>query len=147
MANKFTKTAPVSRIKDTLGIKKDGLTSENFKVSFQYLDTSQKYGSGFRDWQKCGLLSKMMETLQGYCHKPLISQFDGNKFVAYDDFPPSDCTMFERPVNIPEDAHWARLHILNKTVVVGHYVGNTFFVVFLDKTHKFYLTKKDRNIK
>ncbi len=139
-------TSP-SKIKEILDSKTIHENQENFKISFQYLDTSQKYASSFRDWQKCGWLSKMLETLQGYCQQPLISQFDKYKFVAYDGFPDKEYTKFECPQNIPEDAHWARIHILNKAVVVGHYVGNTFFVVFLDKTHKFYLTKKARNKK
>ncbi len=145
MVSNFSKNKPTSQIVETLNKKQVFTKNENFKVSFQYLDTTQKFGSSFRDWQKCGLLSKMLETLQGYCNKPLTSQFDGYNFKAYDGFPQADFTMFKCPANIPEDAHWARIHILNKTVVVGHYVGNTFFVVFLDKTHKFYLTKKDRN--
>ena len=139
-----------------LGLKKDrgshvliqdkkeeaNVIAENFNISFQYLDTTQKYGSSFRDWQECGWLSKMLETLQGYCHKPLNQQFDGYKFKAYTGYPPSKKTEFSYPPNIPPDAHWARIHILNTAVVVGHYVGNTFYVVFLDKTHKFY--KKDK---
>lgn len=119
----------------------------NFKLSFQYLDTTQKYGSSFADWQACGWLSKMMETLYGYCHKPLLEQIDHYKFKVYGDFPTPECTKFKCPPNIPEDANWARIHILNRAVVVGHFIDNTFYVVFLDKTHKFYLTKKDRKIK
>lgn len=36
----------------------------NFKISFQYLDTTQKYGSSFKDWQKAGLLSKAMKRVK-----------------------------------------------------------------------------------
>lgn len=43
----------------------------NFKISFQYLDTAQKYGSAFKDWQNIGLLSYALETLHGYCCSPL----------------------------------------------------------------------------
>ena len=35
----------------------DTTKTQNFKISFQYLDTSQKYASSFKDWQKAGLLS------------------------------------------------------------------------------------------
>lgn len=118
------------------------LIDDNFKISFQYLDTTQKYGSSFHDWEKCGWLSKMLKTLQDYCHKPLYAQFDNYKFKAYTGFPPPEKTEFIHPANIPLDAHWARIHILNKAVVVGHYVDNTFYVVFLDKTHKFYKKEK-----
>lgn len=113
-----------------------------FKVSFQYLDTTQKYGSSFKDWQKCGLLSKALDVLQGYCCSPLRAQIDGVKFSIYDSFPPEDKTLFQFPKNVPEDAHWARIHVTGPAVLIGHVVNDTFYVVFLDKTHKFYLTKK-----
>ncbi len=52
--------------------------------------------------------------------------------------------MYEYPKNVPEDAHWARIHVNGPAVIVGHIVNDTFYVVFLDKTHKFWLTEKDR---
>jgi len=131
---------------ETKAIQKESVTDDgrnsNFKVSFQYLDTTQKFGSGFKDWQNCGLLSKAMEVLQGYCCSPLRSQIDGDKFSIYNDFPPKEKTMFTFPKNVPEDAHWARIHITGPAVIIGHIVNDTFYVVFLDKTHKFYLTKR-----
>lgn len=144
---KFSKGGSPSKIQSALSQKSKEEAKGNFNVSFQYLDTSQKYGSSFKDWQECGLLSKMMETLQGYCCRPLREQFDGDKFAHYGGFPPQERTKFKCPANIPEDANWSRIHINNKSVVVGHYVGNTFYVVFLDKTHKFYLTARDVNKK
>lgn len=113
----------------------------NFKVSFQYFDPSQKFASSFKDWQKDGLLSKAMETLAGYCKRPLVDQIDGSKFTVYGDFPDNDNTRFERPAHVPEDARWARIHINGPAVLAGHVVNDTFYVVFLDKTHKFWLTK------
>lgn len=56
---KFSKEKKEATIKTTFLSKINSQEdSENFKVSFQYLDTTQKYGSGFKDWQACGLLSK-----------------------------------------------------------------------------------------
>lgn len=117
----------------------------NFKVSFQYVDSSQKYASSFRDWQKNGLLSKMLELLQGYCCRPLQEQIDGDKFTKYGNFPDDASTLFKFPKHVPEDADWARIHITGPVVIVGHLVGDTFYVVFLDKTHKFWLTKRVKN--
>ena len=118
--------------------------TSNFKLSFQDLDITQKYGSGFREWQKVGLLSHAMDTLKGFCCSPLIKQVDGEKFAVYNSFPPENTTMFEYPQNVPEDAHWARIHVNGPAVIVGHIVNDTFYVVFLDKTHKFWLTEKER---
>lgn len=125
----------------------DTTKTQNFKISFQYLDTSQKFGSSFKGWQKDGLLSTALETLRGYCCSPLLEQVDGNKFAIYGAFPPKDRTMFEYPIGVPEDANWARIHINNKAVIIGHVVRDTFYIVFLDKEHKFYLTSKCINKK
>ena len=144
---KFRKDKQKSAIQQALDKKKSNSVNDpdftsNFKLSFQYLDTTQKFGSTFRDWQSCGLLSSMLETLKGFCYKPLFGQVDGDKFAIYGDFPPTDKTMFDCPQSVPEDANWARIHITGAAVIAGHIVGDTFYVVFLDKTHKFWMTKK-----
>jgi hypothetical protein len=120
---------------------------KNFKISFEDYDSSQKYGSSFKDWQKCGLLSATMELLQGYCQRPLLEQIDGKKFTRYGNFPKNDETCFEYPAHVTPDADWARIHITGAAIIAGHIVTDTFYIVFLDKTHKFFLTKKARNIK
>ena len=141
---KFKKTKEPSVVTQTLSSKKttSNTTFGNFKTSFQYLDHSQKYASGFKDWQKHGLLSKALETLQGFCCGRLLEQVDGSKFAIYGDFPKKGDTLYEKPAHVPEDANWARIHVNGPSVIVGHIMGDTFYVVFLDKTHKFWLTKK-----
>lgn len=143
MAKNFQKHKNKSFIKETLEQKKTiSQQEENFKISFQYIDSTQKFGSSFKDWQKVGLLSKTLEALSGYCCKPLLEQVDGDKFSIYGGFPPNDKTLFEFPLHIPEDANWARIHITGPAVIVGHIIADTFYVVFLDKSHKFWLTKR-----
>ena len=138
---RLVKKKVCTKVIDKASVNDEGRIA-NFKVSFQYLDTTQKYASSFKDWQKCGLLSKAMDVLQGYSCSPLRSQIDGVKFSVYDSFPPEEKTMFVYPKNVPEDAHWARIHVNGPAVIIGHIVRDTFYVVFLDKTHKFFLTKK-----
>ena len=146
MASKFNKQKQPSFIAETLAKKRvvEDIHTHNFKVSFQYLDTTQKFGSGFKDWQKDGLLSKAMEVLQGYCCTPLMPQVDGTKFTIYGDFPSPEKTSFVKPPNIPEDANWARIHVTGVAIIAGHVLVDTFYVVFLDKRHKFYLTERAR---
>ena len=115
----------------------------NFKISLQYFDPQPLYASCFKDWQKEGLLSKALETLWGFCHKPLMQQVDGEKFSIYNSFPPPDKTKFEYPKHVPEDAIWARIHVNGPAVLIGHIVRDTFYLVFLDKTHKFWLTRRE----
>lgn len=114
----------------------------NFKVSFEHYDKTQPYGSSFKDWQKVGLLSKAFETLQGYCCSPLEDQLGSDKFGTYKRFPKPTDTLYKYPPMVPPDAKWAKLHITGPAVIIGHIVQNTFYVVFLDKTHKFWLTKR-----
>lgn len=146
MANfKLKKSKHPSSIESVLNSKRsvnDSALKSNFKISFQYLDTTQKFGSSFKDWQSCGLLSNMLDTLKGFCARPLLEQIDGDKFCIYGDFPSVDKTKFTYPQNVPEDANWARIHVNGPAVIVGHVVSDTFYIVFLDKTHKFFLTKR-----
>ncbi len=132
--------------KESLKLDKTSVVSQekagNFKVSLQYFDPHPMYASGFKDWQKDGLLSKALETLYGCSHKPLREQVDGDKFSIYTSFPPSDRTKFEYPKHVPEDAQWARIHVNGPAVLIGHIVRDTFYLVFLDKTHKFWLTRR-----
>jgi len=129
---------------DTLEKKKSNISSnknQNFVVSFADFDSSQRSGSSFKDWDKIGLLSTMLSVFQGYCCSPLQSSLD-SKFTIYGDFPPADKTKFARPTHVAEDAQWARIHLNNKTIVAGHVINNTFYVVFLDKFHHFYISEK-----
>lgn len=143
MAGYKSKQKPAPFIKHKPRSVNEAGRNANFKLSFQYLDTAQKFASSFKDWQKAGLLSHAMETLYGYCCSPLMTQVDGDKFAIYGSFPPKEKTMFEYPKHVPEDANWARIHINGPSVIVGHIVNDTFYVVFLDKTHKFWLTKRE----
>lgn len=131
-----------SSIKVDRGSVSDEKNTHNFKLSLAYFDPEPPYASSFRDWQKVGLLSHALETLQGYCKRPLREQIDGDKFTIYTSFPSAEKTKFEYPKHVPEDAHWARIHVNGPAVLVGHIVGDTFYLVFLDKTHKFWLTKR-----
>lgn len=143
----LNKKKPKSHLKEALEKKeKLGEDKENFRISLEDFDSSQKYSSSYRDWQGIGLLSTTLECLGGYCKRPLLEQVDGKKFTIYGDFPLPKDTLFIRPKHVTEDANWARIHVNGPAVIVGHIVGNTFYLVFLDKTHKFWLTKKAKGI-
>lgn len=143
----FKKRKPAStEIVQSLSTKRTNLDtglSENFKISFVHMDTRQKCASTFRDWQNDKLLSHAMDVLASYCKRPLLEQLS-DKFTLYGSFPEPDFTRFKCPTFIPEDAKWARIHVNGKSIIAGHIINETFYVVFLDKHHHFYLTKKER---
>ena len=142
MNGKFNKPhTKDSAIKSALANKNTTVEKETKNLNFSFEDfcSNQKFASSFRDWQKDGLLSKAMETLNGYCKSPIVYN---DKFTFYGDFPKPEQTMFTFPGHVAEDASWVRIHVTGPAVVVGHIIRNTFYVVFLDKTHKFFLSGK-----
>lgn len=109
----------------------------NFIVSFQFLDREQ--GQDFEDWEKEGLLLKMLNTLRDYNCKTLQENL-GNNFKIYGEFPQH--SKFTKPKHVPGDAKWASLHIQGKECLAGFVNENIFYVVFLDKNHEFWPTEK-----
>lgn len=148
MAKKgFQKHKEKSFIKKTLEDKQNRSVNDpdrlcRFQISLQYYNDDQPSNGTLLDWQNNGLLADALNVLKGYCQRPLQEQIDGDKFVVYKGFPPKDKTDFSFPENVPEDAHWARIHVKGQVVIVGHVVNNTFYIVFLDKNHCFWKSKR-----
>lgn len=111
-----------------------------FLLSMKHLDQNQ--GDTLYDWQASGILAHAIEVLSNYCKGSLKSQVDKKKFTIYGDFPPSDKTEFTHPDHVPEDAEWARIHTTGVRCLIGHIVSNTFYLVFLDAEHKFWISEK-----
>ena len=109
----------------------DGLVVFNFK----FLDPQQ--GQSFRDWEEQKLLSQALDVFKNYSSQKMSSAFS-QRFKCYPDFPEN--TDFTHPRHVPEDAHWASMHLQGKPCVIGHVYGNVFYVVFLDKDHRFCIT-------
>jgi hypothetical protein len=139
----FNKKKETPHLISFLSEKKSSLSknSDNLNFSFEDYCCKQKYASSFLDWQKCGLLSKAMEVLHGYSKSPVIFDTSG-KFTLYNDFPKSNETLYDFPEHVTPDASWVRIHINGPAVIIGHIVSSTFYVVFLDKTHKFWLNQR-----
>lgn len=63
------------------------------------------------------------------------------KIYSKNSFPTE--TAFEHPKHIPQDIDWSSMHIGNKPCIIGYFEDrNIFYVVFLDKDHEFWITKK-----
>ncbi len=129
-----------SVINDYLNQKKsisDLQDSSDFVLSFKHLDKQQ--GSDIYKWEKDNMLALALDTMGNYCCRPLKEQFS-DKFTVYGGFPKK--SNFTHPAHVPMDANWARIHINGLHVIAGHIVKNTFYVVFFDNDHTFYITEK-----
>ena len=130
------------------------------KFNFSYF-TIDEAGQDFKDWTQ-NELSKLLDKLKEYSKFPLNywkNQTQGRypTFVTYDSFPSN--TDFTLPKHIPHQAVWSRFHLENKVRLIGFTIPeeynnkvhtttnkrfdiNTFYIVFLDKEHRFYKVEK-----
>ena len=109
-------------------------------ISFKHLDKTQ--GQSFEDWESEKILARAVNTFSEYCHGTIEAQCCTDRFKPYRDFPPQERTDFIFPNHVPQDAEWACMHITGKQCVAGHIFHNVFYVVFLDKKHRFWITEK-----
>lgn len=113
---------------------------QHLVISFKHLDKNQ--GQTFSDWENDGILSEALETLSSFCHDTVQKQCCTDKFKPYGNFPTKEKTDFTFPNHVPPDAEWASMHINGLQCLAGHIYKNIFFVVFLDKNHRFYISTK-----
>lgn len=149
--------------KVSLDDKNNDLTSR-CKFNLSYFDNSQETGQDFNDWTEAQLV-KLLNKLKEYSKSSLkywsnqkigTGKHKKDVFANYGSQFPSN-TDFKRPSYIPHQVEWARFSLENKVRLIGfviphEYHGeihsqtkeifdeNTFYIVFLDKDHKFYKT-------
>lgn len=130
------------------------------KFNFKFFDSEQEHGSSFDDLtdEEAKKLLKKLVSFSGKSLTEWAAENAGGKgltvYSLYGDFPkPSG---FKHPVHVPHDAVWGRFRLGNKYRLVGFvipeafslvnkdgfcYEKNTFYIVFIDKEHKFYQTE------
>jgi len=118
---------------------KSGSEPEQKKLLFSFKDFDHTQGQTFSQWEKESLLNVMLDKLKEYSKKT-ITEAKKAGFTIYGSFPPK--FLFKHPKFITEDAIWASMHIQGKECIAGHVVGSVFYIVFLDKDHKFWITEK-----
>ena len=141
----------------------DTLT-QRCKFNFHYF-TLQKAGQDFQDWNHQKLI-KLLNKLKNYNENSLaywqkgpIGKGSGHVLEIYGNFPQKQNTDFISPKSIPLDVRWGRFRLDSASRLVGFVVPdklhntfhsatgeifdkNTFYIVFLDKDHKFYKMEK-----
>jgi hypothetical protein len=131
------------------------------KFNFSYFDVQNGISQDFQDWSYEELV-KLLEKFKNYSEFSL-THWQREKvgkysvFVVYDQFPIN--TDFTKPKHIPHQALWARFHLENMVRVIGFVIPdeyadkahpktasrfdtNTFYIVYLDKEHRFYKTER-----
>ena len=127
--------------------------------SMRYFDKSQLAGQDFKDWtdkERLDLLNKLKE-YSSNTKKYWLNErcgAGGLKILAiYGDFPVN--SDFEWPKHLPkEGVRWARFRLDQQMRIIGFFVDeetartyslstDTFYLVFLDRDHRFYKTEAE----
>ena len=112
------------------------------KILYSFKDFDKNQGQSYTDWEVEELLSAMVEKFGHLCEMTLLEAKRQNLITEYGAFPPK--SDFKHPKHIVEDVNWAVIKNVKgqKGRVAGHIMGNIFYIVFLDKDHRFYITEK-----
>ncbi|WP_191831309.1 hypothetical protein [Pseudomonas fluorescens] len=143
----------------TTDIENSGILKYS-KINFKFFDVDQEPSSSFDDLSEIEAKS-LLKKLHSFSGKSLNEWAQENAggnglkvYARYNDFPKN--SDFTHPPHVPHDALWGRFRLGNKYRLVGfvipdllhgegksgfHYDKNTFYVVFIDKEHRFYKTE------
>jgi hypothetical protein len=125
----------------SLQLKTQGLEKKEFLVfGLRNLDRSQ--GEKLEEWEENKLLSKALERISGLCSMTLQQAITSQIIKIYGKGIPPKSDFF-LPNHLPEDTEWASIRIQGKERIIGFIErGFIFQIVFLDKEHLFYHSKK-----
>jgi len=160
---KFNNTKKESYLKNftlsSIDLDNDDIT-KRCKFNFSYMDFNQPAGQKFEDWGSNQLV-KLLNKLKDYSRESLKywnQQKIGANHVLefYEKFPIN--SEFKHPKHVPHQAVWARFRLEGSVRLIGFVLPenyhktlhkgtneifdcNTFYAVFLDANHKFYLSQ------
>lgn len=110
--------------------------------SFQYLVNIDSVGQSLADWAKddgkllLGLLQKMVHLSK----QTRATAGSDSTLTVYDSFPDPDKTDFDCPPGLQAEKQWAVIRNIGgqKPRAAGFFRDNVFYLVYLDKEHKFW---------
>lgn len=137
---------------------------KKMKFNFSFFDGNQEPGQDFSELTKSDVL-KVIDKLKNFSGND-VSYWRNQRcgggglkmFAEYGSFPKN--SDFNHPRHVPHDVMWARFRLEAKFRLIGFLVPselhdkacsdsgycfdrNTFYVVFLDKQHRFYKKEND----
>lgn len=135
------KSSASQRIAGTRTERTVGESEPLITISFKDYDNSQ--GQTFEQWQTDGLLAKLMTKLVEICQKNRTTASQQKILDIYGDFP--NDSKFKIPPYIETEVKWGTIRNIGgqKIRVAGYMIDNVFYVVFLDREHKFAPSSKN----
>lgn len=117
-----------------------GVKKRTISFSWEKLDINQ--GQSIKEWENEGLLSQLCERMRQVGQNEATVALAQQLIKQYTQvgFPPN--SEFTIPKHV-SPTYWGVMHITpsSKEVVAGYIENDIFYIVFLDKDHKFWPTK------
>jgi hypothetical protein len=114
--------------------------------SFKDLDETQPKNNpqSLAAWHKGNLLKSFFKRLQDLSRLTRDEATKQQQIKIYGDFPKDKDTDFHHPKHVDDNVAWSVIKAVGgqKGVVAGYIVESTFYVVFLDQNHRFWISKK-----
>lgn len=145
MGNKRNKPLKSSSPKpDSKDIKTTA--NDNFiNISFRYFkDIDNDPAQSLKTWKDDDRLWDMMLALQYITYENITKVQSTEKITLYRKFPSKDKNDFPCPNDLQEDLNWGTIQNIGgqKARIAGFLKENTFYLVYLDKNHRFWITKR-----
>ncbi|NOX88348.1 MAG: hypothetical protein GXO77_04920 [Calditrichaeota bacterium] len=109
-------------------------------VVFSLKDFDINQGQTFEKWEQERILANLLTRLRQLSMFSVEEAIQRQIIKPYDAFPQN--SEFCHPKHIPEGVRWATIRIKGKERIAGYIDENVFYIVFLDKDHKFWISKK-----
>lgn len=149
MANKFSRKENIRDKNESKQITASNLTpkKEFLIFSFKDFDETQPKDSPqtLQLWSNDGLLKPFFERLHELSKLTRQEAEQQKQIKIYGEFPPKNKTLFFHPQHV--DANIKSWGVIKKVggqkgVVAGYIIENTFYIVFLDHEHQFWISEK-----
>ena len=123
--------------------------TSHISFNYQFLSSGSDYGQSFEEWDRERIILDLNEKLKSFSGKSKTELMSDGVLCIYGEYPSN--SGFKYPASLPKEKgkiHWARLTITGKRRVIGFFSpgaereSDVFYVVFLDKDHKFYPSEK-----
>ena len=122
--------------------KRDAYVKKQRNITFSFSKHIQGEGQTIEEWSNLGLLKKLIIRIKYLGQHPttVVRQNKWIKEYHKVHFPPN--SEFKEPKHV-SGVIWAVMHITenSKEVVVGFIEEDVFYIIFLDKDHKFWPSK------
>jgi hypothetical protein len=142
--NRNRKCSFGKRKENTREERKGSSISQLLTFSFKDLDETQPKGEEqtIALWAKEGYLEDLVNTLKELSKLTVDEAKKSQKIKIYGDFPSK--SKFTHPAHVEANVAWGVITSIGgqKGRVAGYMKENTFYIVFLDKNHQFWITEK-----